>query len=206
MSMQNAPILLITDPNLGDAALARVAQSCFALDHLRFDVRKERREEAIEKLVIGKWHIAVSFYSDLVLPPDLLCRIGLPLNIHPALPRIRGVGQDIVPLVEQHDEFGATLHRMDETIDTGRIYATARERLPAGMASSALRGANQKLCLSLLDWLCRQIESAGLPEDLDAALEASAAMESESWGGYYSRKRVEALVASAAPALQPSPI
>jgi methionyl-tRNA formyltransferase len=186
--------LLITDPNLGEAAHARLAPACADLTWICWDVaRPAERADALARIAGDRWALAVSFYSDLILPPEALAAIALPLNIHPALPRIRGVGHDVVPLVERHAAVGATLHRMAPVVDTGEILGVEEAPLAPGHTHATLRTFNQGLSLRLLERLCALLAASPGPAELEARLRASGAAARHAWGAYYSRKAVAAL-------------
>jgi methionyl-tRNA formyltransferase len=186
--------LLITDANLGRQANARLSRVCDDLTWLSWDMGGgQASAEPISTIAAGEWDLAISFYSDLVLPLACLQAIAVPLNIHPALPRIRGVAHDVLPLVERHSAVGTTLHRMERTVDTGQIYRIVEERLPPDQTYHAIRALNQVLSLRMLDTLCGMLdETVALPH-LEARLAAMAATTPQAWGSYYSRKHVAEL-------------
>ena len=186
--------LLITDPNLGDAAYERLGGLCSDLTWFSFDVAKpDSRDALLEEIAAIPWDLALSFYSDLVLSPAALAAIGLPLNIHPALPRIRGVGHDLIPLVECHATVGTTLHRMERRIDSGEILLVHEVPLAAGHSYASLRKLNQSLSLAMLDRLCALMREGRGMQQLEDLLRAGAADVHQRWGAYYSRRMVAAL-------------
>jgi methionyl-tRNA formyltransferase len=190
--------LLITDPNLGDAAHALVAGLCADLTWISWNVAEpETRATTLARIADGRWELAISFYSDLVLTPAALEAIRLPLNIHPALPRIRGVGYDLLPLVENHRSIGATLHRMVRQIDSGEILHVHEVPLPPDQTYGSLRRLNQDLSMTLLEMLCGLMAKSGDLDILEETLRGHAARVIHEWGAdYYSRQRVAAMRAS----------
>ena len=192
--MWGSRTLLITDPNLGEAACARVSKICSDLTWLSWDVnRPESGSDILSQITARRWDLAISFYSDLILPPTALRAIGLPLNIHPALPRIRGVGHDIVPLVEGHATVGTTLHRMEPAVDLGEIFDVHEVALPTAQTYAGLRAFNQSLSLATLDRLCELLVASADPIHLEGELRRRSENVSQRWGPYYSRKDVELL-------------
>jgi methionyl-tRNA formyltransferase len=184
--------LLITDANLGAQANARLSRVCLDLTWLSWRVGSDRAEP-IAAIAAGRWDLAISFYSDLILPLPCLQAIALPLNIHPALPKIRGVAHDVLPLVERHPAIGATLHRMERTVDTGQIYRIAEQPLAPGQTYESIRAVNQQLSLRMLEDLCVILEETAALPALEAKLAAMAATTPQAWGPYYSRERVAEL-------------
>ena len=195
--------LLITDPNLGDAAHRLLAPLCADLTWISWNVREpETRADMLARVAGGRWDLAISFYSDLVLTAEALDAIGLPLNIHPALPGIRGVGYDVLPLLENHPTIGATLHRMVRQIDSGEIFHVLEVPLPPGQTYASLRRLNQGHSISLLGTLCGLLGQAADVAGLEAVLRRYGAQSPRTWGrAYYSRKMIAVLTASHAAAL-----
>ena len=188
--------LLITDPNLGTPAFSRMSVVSNDLTWFSWDVnRPEGRDAILDRIAGAHWDLAVSIYSDLILPPAALAAIGLPINIHPALPRIRGVGHDIVPLVEKHATVGATLHRMDPKVDSGEILAVHEVALPPSHTRGSLRALNQSLSITLLERFCAVLKEAADPAEVELGLRSCGDTFGHQWGRYYSRACVEALQA-----------
>lgn len=192
--MWNPRTLLITDPNLGKAAYSRLAPICENLSWLCWNVRgEESAADASARIAAHRWGLVLSFYSDLILSTDALALMDLPLNIHPALPRIRGVGHDVVPIVERHETVGTTLHRIEPPIDTGKILDVIEVPLPPGQTYASLRPLNQSRSLEMLDRLTALIVECSSVAELETALAERAATVPHRWGAYYSRKTVAAL-------------
>ncbi|NNC90761.1 MAG: hypothetical protein HKN82_20075 [Akkermansiaceae bacterium] len=193
----NAATLLISDPNLGGWAEALLRRHCRDLTALCWDRSKEAtRKEALAVVATRRWDLCISFYSDLIIPPDLLDRIDLALNIHPALPAVRGTGYDAIPLVDAHPSHGTTLHRMVEEIDAGQIFHVIERPLEAATATE-LRRTNQVLCARHLRMLCDWMLRCGTPQALEAQLQKLAAGQSRQWGdAYLSRRDLDDLLAT----------
>lgn len=178
--------LLITDNNLGFSASRLSQQYCSDLKWVCWDRREpENKHRLLNEIAREQWQLVISFYSDLLIPADLLERMRVPLNIHPALPRIRGVGYDTIPLVEGHEVHGVTLHRMDEAIDAGEIYWVAESPVAADLTQTQLRKRNQLLCLRMLRSLLRQIRLCRSVELLEAYLQEQAGRVLHRWGDVY---------------------
>lgn len=194
--MWTAKTLLITDCNLGEAAHARVSALCADLTWVSWTVNDpEGRAGVLDRIASGTWDLAISCYSDLVLTQQALDAITLPLNIHPALPRLRGMGYDLIPLIENHPTVGATLHRMERRVDSGEIFLVHEEPMPAERTYASLRKFNQGLTLRMLDTLCSLMEQAGSLGQLSAGLrERGARQKPHRWGPtYHSRQSIIAL-------------
>ena len=187
--------LLITDPNLGDAAYGKLSGLCGDLKWFSWDVAKPDTKHAVlAEIASVRWDLAISFYSDLILSPAALQAIGLPLNIHPALPRIRGVGHDHIPLLENHATIGTTLHRMERRVDSGEILLVSEVPLPPGHSHVSLRKLNQDLSLAMLDRLLALLSEARSVPRLEELLGTAKAEVRHSWGAYYSRQTIAALI------------
>jgi methionyl-tRNA formyltransferase len=187
--------LLITDPNLGEAAHARVAAVCADLTWVSWRVSEpEARARLLDRIASDSWDLAISFYSDLVLTRDALGAIALPLNIHPSLPRLRGMGYDLIPLIENHPTVGATLHLMEREVDSGEIFHVHEAPVPRDRTHASLRAHNQGLSLQMLDMLCALMAEAQSLQCLGERLREHGARHGHSWGeDYYSRQTVAML-------------
>jgi hypothetical protein len=194
--------LLITDPNLGESAHSRLSPICEDLTWICWDVGAPGGAAGLLSQIAGdRWSLVVSFYSDLILSVDALAAMDLPLNIHPALPWIRGVGHDVVPIVERHETAGPTMHRIEPPIDTGEIFDVLEVPLAPGHTYASLRALNQAHSLKMLDRLIALMVASSDLAELEARLSASAAAVPHRWGAYYSRKTVAALRAEHADVL-----
>lgn len=184
--------LLITDGNLGMAACERMSKVANDVTWFSWDFDEQvRREEILRQIRLCHWDLAISFYSDLIITPAELGMIGLPLNIHPALPTIRGVGHDIIPLVEEHSTVGATLHRMEPIVDSGEIYDVLEAPIHRRQTYESLRAFNQSLCLEMLDRLCKILAATPDLGMLEQELRARAANVRHRWGTYHSRIKID---------------
>lgn len=188
--MWTAKTLLITDQNLGQEAHDRLASFCTDLTWLTW-IRpdEEARSALLARIGTERWELAISFYSDLILPPWSLERITLPLNIHPALPDIRGVGYDVIPLIEGHAAVGATLHHIEQRIDAGRIYQVLETPISREQTCSSLRQLNQRSSLQMLDFLCTAMRANTGTGELRKHLEQEAAAVDKRWATTYTCRR-----------------
>ncbi|OOZ42173.1 hypothetical protein BOW53_00920 [Solemya pervernicosa gill symbiont] len=141
------------------------------------------------------WDITISFYNDFIFEHDDFPFLGLPLNLHPALPTIRGVGHDHIPLIEGHPEHGGTLHYLQQpprlwqnaadVIDNGRVIRTRKRELSPLTNYAEIRSANQEIMLEMLSELCEQLLSWGSVESVQQALDVEATENGHSWGKRY---------------------
>ena len=69
----------------------------------------------------------VSYLSRWIIKNPLLGRARkAAINFHPASPDYPGIGCNNFALYDDADEYGATCHHMDETVDTGALIAVRR--------------------------------------------------------------------------------
>ena len=108
--------------------------------------------------------------------------MALPLNIHPALPQVPGLGYDIIPVLEHHTHHGATLHWMEARVDSGEIFDVIERRLATGTSPQTLRQLNQ---CAALDLLARWVPRLALARDHEARVASlrSALAAPMQWGG-----------------------
>jgi methionyl-tRNA formyltransferase len=188
----NAKTVLITDNNLGGIAHRKLSKACSNVDWISWEYPdEETRTEALRFLQQGSWELGVSFYSDLILPRSALSSIRLPINIHPALPIIRGVGHDVIPLIQKHKSVGVTIHRMEAMTDAGAIYHVIERTLPPIETYHSIRARNQNNCLDALDWLISMMCKQGGIDALEQSLNNRAEKRMRQWGSrYYSRQEI----------------
>jgi methionyl-tRNA formyltransferase len=103
------------------------------------------------ELTNENWLTCVSIYNDYIFSLEELSKIPVIVNIHPALPSLRGRGYDVLPLIHEHSFHGATLHVVTQDIDAGPIIDVVVEPIPNGIGYLDFRKRNQTLCLKMLD-------------------------------------------------------
>jgi methionyl-tRNA formyltransferase len=149
--MNTPSCLFIGDPNLGNAGAQLVIQSWPAAALRVWQLGDEAGAAELRRVLRSRpWDLVISFYSDFILHFRDLQSVALPLNIHPALPCVPGLGYDIVPLKEHHTHYGATLHRMEQQVDSGEIYDVLERPLAPATSQPLLRQLNQRAALDLL--------------------------------------------------------
>jgi methionyl-tRNA formyltransferase len=198
------PILLLTDGNLGLEAFTTLRQRSGPIHWYSWRRGDLEGAQKLQARIEGRqWECCLSFYSDFVLSPSALNRIRLPLNLHPALPSLRGVGHDVVPILQGHGSIGTTVHVMEERIDHGPIVAVSEYPLETGHSIPSLRRLNQRYCLRMLQRVAGWIHSSSDIETLECRVREMAAHSSWRWGStYYSHDRVAAMRQAAGSALQ----
>lgn len=184
--------LFVGDPNLGYKGL-EIMRKHFPQTKSVIWRRGDKlgRECARDFIRSQKWDVAISFYNDLLFKPEDLNAMRLPLNIHPARPELPGVGYDTVPLLENHEKYGATLHTMNENIDDGRILHVLEKSLPESLTGKELRKRNQNVCLELLDRTVDQIAKAQCWREAENHLASTGNGTGRQWStDYISKKHV----------------
>jgi len=162
-------ILFVGDPNLGEEGYEILTRFFPNAKKLIWKKSPEKGAKVRSRKLLRskKWLFTISFYNDFVFSRDDFDFMGLPLNLHPALPAIRGIGHDHIPLIENHREHGSTLHLMNQPrsdrpgpnneIDTGRIIRVEKRFLSTTATYRDIRRANQQVILRLLADLCEQL-------------------------------------------------
>ena len=179
---RSGPVLYVGDINLGAQGAAWVRAAFPQAEVVCWKLGDREGEEALRQRIRSReWSMALSFYSDFIFRPDELQRIALPLNFHPALPSVPGLGYDVLPLLQQHTHAGATLHWMEAAVDTGEIFDVLRWRIPSGIPLQELRRRNQACVIDLLRrWLPR-LASVQTPGERLTLLRANPPAE-RTWG------------------------
>lgn len=106
--------------------------------------------------------LCISFYNDYIFSAEEIAAFSALVNIHPALPSIRGRGYDTLPILKQHCEYGATLHFVTKDIDSGPIIEVASRPMPQSVAYQEFRRMTQTLSLSMLENLLQRGRRIGL--------------------------------------------
>lgn len=151
MRNRHFSVLFVGDPHLGERGLQIVCRRFANTTGVIWKRGDARQREDIRTVIRSrKWDLLISFYNDLIFQEADLAQVSLPLNIHPSLPALRGVGYDMLPLIEGHKSYGATLHYMIREVDAGKIVDVLEEDLPEGITYRQFRPLTQSLCLKLL--------------------------------------------------------
>ena len=191
-------ILFFCDPSLGEQGY-RVFSGFFPNSTQLIWEKGADKTPLHRELRAQSWLFTVSFYNDFIFSRDDFNFLGLPLNVHPALPALRGVGHDHIPLIEDHEEHGGTLHYMRQPlsdvinitneIDTGKIIRTKKRMLSANATFSDLRHLNQQVVLKMLAELCKQMLEWGCINIAHRELSRESTMNGHVWGNRYIDKR-----------------
>lgn len=104
------------------------------------------------------------------------------VNIHPALPNLRGRGYDTLPNLEAHRDDGATLHVVGEDMDSGHIIEVISRPRPQAVADPLFRRRTQRLALELLETLLQRGRRTD-PTTLAAELRHQAHEAGLPWSG-----------------------
>jgi hypothetical protein len=160
-------ILFFGDPNLGVDRGWRVFSAFFPKAKKLIWKRGTPKAPLHRQIRCDTWLFAVSFYNDFIFSASDFPHLGLPLNLHPSLPVLRGVGHDHIPLIENHPEHGGTLHymepppeprlRVSDGVDTGRIIRIKKQALSPTASYGDIRALNQQIMLEMLADLCKQM-------------------------------------------------
>jgi methionyl-tRNA formyltransferase len=169
MPIDAARLLVVTSPPLRDAVAQRLRARFPEAALLVWTHGDRAGRAAVRNAVLaGDWRFCISVYSDYVFTREEIARIGPIVNVHPALPHLRGRGYDTLPLVRGDRRHGATLHFVDERIDAGPIVGALSRPLAAGTRQRALRARNQRLSLAMFAWVLAGLASADLAAFLES--------------------------------------
>ncbi|MBC2605948.1 hypothetical protein [Pelagicoccus albus] len=192
-------VLFVADKNLGYQGLEIVENYFENVTIVVWDIKA--KDSLLNKTKIRniirsqQWDVCISFYSDFIFDDEDISHMRLPLNIHPALPSLPGVGYDVLPIVENHDYFGVTLHHIIRKIDGGMIFDVLKKGLPENMTYSELRKGSQILCLKMLRKTSELIYQENSLESIRRKLEAKSKELNAKWSGKYtSRKQLRELL------------
>lgn len=187
-------ILFFGDPNLGEEGYNLF--SGFFPNAKQLIWQKGTEKTAVRQALRSRsWLITVSFYNDFIFSYDDFDFLGLPLNVHPSLPSLRGVGYDHIPLIENHEEHGATLHflkrpshhklNIRNDVDAGRIIRIRKRKVSPEATYGDLRVFNQQIVLEMLTELCEQMLAWGDTETVHRELCSEANETDLEWSERY---------------------
>ena len=159
-------ILFVSDPHLGNTKGWQIFSRSFP-NATKLIWKKGTSKDPVHEVIRSQtWLLTISFYNDFIFTYEDFDFLGLPLNLHPALPDIRGVGYDHIPLIENHGYHGGTLHFLEppfnknvsiDDIDKGKIIRTSKRKLVSSATYGDIRAFNQRIMLKMLAELCTQM-------------------------------------------------
>ena len=201
-------VLLVSDPALGPRAVEIVRRRFPHVEFVLWDINGNRDDTLVRGIVSSRaWEIAFSVHNDLIFSDRELAGMHLPLNLHPALPALPGIGHDIIPLLEQHTEVGVTLHEMETAVDSGTILHVDRIPLGRNTTRSQLRQVIQSRCLQTLAWAADIILEVGSVKRARRQLAKSGHATHLEWGSRLrTRREVGNLVEDVRKSYPESPI
>jgi methionyl-tRNA formyltransferase len=187
--------LLVSDPALGPRAERVLRQFFPDLVAVIWDIHSEPDTQARSIVAGGRWDLVFSVHNDLLFSAREIACMGLALNLHPALPRIRGIGHDVIPIIEQHPDVGVTLHEIVERVDSGMIFHAERLPLPPDASRSCVRKITQALSLDVLEWTARLVKQTASVREAREALRTQGNGATQQWGDISrTRKQLARLV------------
>ena len=144
-------------PALVRAERAGIATAVFALDE--FESRDARDVAMADWLVAhGVEWVVLAGYMHLLRPVFLDRFPGRVINVHPALlPQFPGAHAIEEALAAGVHETGATVHYVDEGIDTGGVIVQERVRVEQGDTIESLRARIQAVEHRLLPKVVREL-------------------------------------------------
>ena len=195
--VKDSSCLFIGDPNLGEIG-SKIVRACFPKAQVVIWTLGDKagKEHVRNQIRSQKWSLTFSFYSDLVLLKEDLDCMDLPLNIHPALPEVPGLGYDIVPINQRHSHYGATLHWMDIKVDSGEIFDVLKYPLPAQWNRTTLRKMNQVAAIDMLRHWVSRLSACPNREGRIAILRESACADWRWNTNRVTRKQLQAMLLS----------
>jgi phosphoribosylglycinamide formyltransferase 1 len=156
------PVVAVASNRAGVRALERadavgIATAVFALDDY---ATREERDAAMADWLIARgveW-VVLAGYMHLLRPVFLEQFTGRVINVHPALlPAFPGAHAIEEALAAGVDETGATVHYVDEGIDTGAVIVQERVRVERGDTADTLRARIQAVEHRLLPKVVRAL-------------------------------------------------
>lgn len=147
-------------PALDRAARAGIPNAVFPLDS--YEDRDARDAAMAGWLESHRVEVVVCAGYMQLLRPSLLARFpGAVVNVHPALlPAFPGVNAVANVLAAGLEETGATVHLVDEGVDTGAVLRQERVRVLAGDTEESLHARIREVEHRLLPEVVRELIKA----------------------------------------------
>ena len=113
-------IILLTAPHVSEALVAAVRKNLPDLEPVLVYDRGEF-DAAVQDLTPNDF--LLSFCTNVIVPADVIGTLGpRAINIHPAAPDYPGRDPHHFAFIDGVRRYGATAHRMTESVDAGPIY------------------------------------------------------------------------------------
>ncbi len=120
--------------------------------------KKIKFSKSFNSLKSGKRDIGISILYDKKIPKRIIKKFGLIFNCHySVLPKFRGINP-VHWAIKNKDEIGLTLHKIEPTIDTGKILKQFKTKKTFNNAFSATSFLNQKAFVMIKNFLDRGIK------------------------------------------------
>ena len=152
-------VAVVTDNHKETSPTANAARK-FGLKLLDYDSLLQ----AIDEKSIH-FDLAVSYVYWRILKKPLIQspKLGI-LNFHPApLPDLRGTGGFNLAILENHENFGVTVHYMDEGIDTGPVIEVDRFSIDAkSETAQSLEKKSHKKMVKLFKKTLKRVKKDGI--------------------------------------------
>jgi methionyl-tRNA formyltransferase len=182
-NQQRAPVLIYFFTSRSNAGSQAFLQSSAAFPG--FDWRLIQVENESDRMAFDELRhtpdILISFLNPFVIPNSLLKNAGgRAFNVHPALPEYPGRDPQHFAFYDGATLTGATLHRMDPSVDSGEIIDIIQTRADRERGVMHFIEESERLSLELL--------SKNLPAIIDDTI---IPLESREWftGAKTTRKR-----------------
>lgn len=143
-------VLFLSSHSLGRQALAYL-ESCDGWDNIDVKITGELDPYPDD------YQLGISFLYNYLIPAKQLCPDRTWINFHPApLPEYRGRNVAYHAIMNGETEFGATLHYVDKTFDTGDIIDIRKFMIYRDYHAGNVAEVARKECLALFyEWIPR---------------------------------------------------
>ena len=115
-----------------------------------FTIESEEERRAFEARAHSP-EVVISFLNPYIIPPDLLAHAGArAYNVHPATPDNPGRDPQHFAFYEGSSVVGATLHRMESSVDSGEIIDVLEEAQDRRLGVMRFVERSEELSIDLL--------------------------------------------------------
>ena len=109
----------------------------------------KRNQKFSQEILSWEGDYLFCFYSHIIIPKTLLNRVNTSINFHPGSPDHPGSGMTNWALYNRCEEFGVTVHLIDDKIDHGKILRVKRFKILDNDSIESLSNRTKSYSISL---------------------------------------------------------
>jgi len=149
MTSSNNILFLSSYSPIAQKAFENISTKYNKLNWKHFDMNQPSNIKEFKELDI-QGSIIISFLNPYILEKSELLNAQNSYNFHPASPKYPGRDPQHFAIYNQENKIGATLHSMNESVDSGIIFDVIEKSINQNQSITEIDGLSSKLCYKLL--------------------------------------------------------